>query len=291
MGKLFFRVTQIITVLVLTFTICGCSTTTSFNKDGLLPALGVGRAEKQSSETETETDPVVTMPKRGITICVDPGHGFEDGGTGSEFLGDALEKDINLSVANKLKEHLETLGFDVIMTHDGEKFPVTAIDDGNNKFRPEERVSYANSLGDKIDYYVSIHCNAFDDDSVHGAIVYYYDGTAKGTFVDEEAAVSITNSLGENIEDLKVSTNIGPYYVIRFTQVPASLIEMGFVTNQDDAEHMLDDEWQNNFAKAIAEGISDFYTEDDAEESVDDTTDPIDDPETSATTESDVPTV
>ncbi len=286
MGKLIIKVIQLLCALSLIFATCSCSIST-VDSNGHLPALGVGRAESGTStlETETESDAPVVVPKRGITICVDPGHGYDDGGTSSEFLGDTLEKDVNLSVAMKLKGHLDALGFDVIMTHDGESFPVSAIDDGNNKFRPEERVSYANSLGSKIDYYISVHCNAFDDEDVHGAIVYYYEGPSKGTVGDAEAATDITEHIAESFEDAKVSSNIGQYYVIKYTQVPASLVEIGFVTNKSDAENMLDDEWKDKFAKALADGIEDFYTEDEPEETTGD------DSETDTTAETDAPAV
>ena len=227
----------------------------------MLPANGAGRIETSEQTTTAEPDPD-PVSKRGITICVDPGHGFEDGGTSHEFLGEVLEKDITFSVANKLKGYLEELGFDVIMTHDGKEFPVTANDDGNSRFRPEERVSYANSLGDKIDYYVSVHCNAFDTSDVSGAIVFYVEDATKGTIGDAEAAETLKNRLSADFADYRVSANVFPYYVIRYTHVPASLIEMGYVTNENDAKNMLDDEWQSKFAKSIADGLDEFYSDD-----------------------------
>ena len=113
------------------------------------PSVGIGRPE------EKETEPAVVYEKKNYTICVDPGHGFVDGGTGEGVFEDGiLEKDVNFAVAGKLAEFLEIRGFDVIMTHDGKNIP-KADTNGNKIFNAEERAAYANTLD--IDYFVSIH--------------------------------------------------------------------------------------------------------------------------------------
>lgn len=72
------------------------------------------------------------------TICIDPGHGFGDIGAGSEYIGDLSEKDINLKFAKFLSDELASRGYDVFMTHDGETFPKTEIDNGNNNYDYKE---------------------------------------------------------------------------------------------------------------------------------------------------------
>ena len=233
----------------------GCSSP----DEGMLPAFGAG---KVTTEPPVETQEPEKLPseKKGITICVDPGHGYEDGGTSSEFLGDVLEKDITLSVSMLVKEELELRGFDVILTHDGENFPKASNDDGNNRFKPQERAAYANSLGNSIDYYLSIHCNSFDSPDVSGLIVYYADEAAKGTVGDLDIATVISDTIKEDFEDYKVTLNTFPYYVIRYTKVPASLIELGFVTNEGDAQKLLDDEWQSKMAISLADALDKYYS-------------------------------
>ncbi len=233
----------------------GCSSV----DEGMLPAFGAGKVTTVSS-TETEEPEREPSEKKGITICVDPGHGYEDGGTSSELLGDILEKDITLSVSMLVKNELELRGFDVVLTHNGENFPKASNDDGNNRFKPQERVAYANSLGSSIDYYLSIHCNSFDSPDVSGLIVYHADESAKGTVGDLEIATVIKNTVAEDFPDYKVTLNTYPYYVIRYTKVPASLIELGFVTNENDAQNMLDEEWQAKMAASIADGLEAYYS-------------------------------
>ena len=83
--------------------------------DSAEPSDGVGRLMP---------DPIT--PK-SFTVCIDPGHGFLDGGCGDGYFENGiLEKDITLSISKKLNEALGLLGFNIIMTHDGTTFPKTS---------------------------------------------------------------------------------------------------------------------------------------------------------------------
>ncbi len=221
------------------------------------PSIGVGR-----NPSEVVADP---MPE---VICIDPGHGFDDAGCSSDYLGQWDEADINLAIALMLDEELRSLGYQTILTHNGEEFPITSAYDNNNKFKPEERTAYAETL--EIDYYVSIHCNSFEDPSVHGARIYYYDGDIKIEHTSGAIAEAINGGI---LTDLPVGSDSdvvemksGVFHVLKATTVPASLIEVGFVTNADDGANMINGEWQRAFAKGVARGIDDFYRGDATEE-------------------------
>lgn len=216
---------------------------------------GIGR---ESSEVRNPDDP------DSITVCVDPGHGFDDIGTDSELLGTYTEKDITLSVALALKEELEQKGIRVVLTHDGVTFPKTVIDDGNNLFNPQERISYADTQ--PIDYFVSIHCDSYAaDSSVNGTRIYYCKGTGyekdSGRIADKiRSAVNRTFPEAKKAA-VRAMENENAYYVIRNAAAPSSLIEIGFVTNPNDAGNMLNEEWRAGLAAAIAEGIADFFAQ------------------------------
>jgi len=215
-----------------------------------MPSIGVGR-----TIVEPEADP---MPQ---VICIDPGHGFDDGGCSSEFLNGQNEKDITLAISLMIDEELRDLGYQTVLTHDGNTFPITSAYDNNNKFRPEERTAYANSID--IDYYVSIHCNSYHEASAYGTRIYYYDGYVKREHTSGDIAESINNGLLQTLEPGSKSEVIGMtsgvYHVIRTTTAPASLIEVGFVTNEADAAKMIDESWQRDFAEGVAAGIDSFY--------------------------------
>lgn len=235
--------------------------TTPVSTETAVPAEGIGR-------DVTVKEVVDNRPKvkDGYTICVDPGHGFVDGGCGDGIWEDGtLEKDINLAVANKLKDDLTALGFSVVMTHDGTTFGKTSADDGNQIFNPSERVAYANSLD--IDYYISIHVNSYDKNpDTSGIRIYYENGNnwRKVNTNDEAIAQSIAASI-ETEMNPKPAPQIfdqttASYQVVRETTVAASLIEIGFCTNATDAANMVNDEWQTELSQAIADGLYTYYT-------------------------------
>lgn len=246
----------LVVIVITLFTGCGSSSSSADS----YPAKGAGRLEKAYVQTEEQTPE--PLPKNGVTVCVDPGHGFDDPGTFSDLLGDLCEKDITLAVAEKLKYHLELLGYTVVMTHDGESFPRTSVYDNNNKYKPEERVAYANSLGSTIDYYISIHCNSFETDEASGTRIYYYEGPQKLSGYDIDITQAVADQIGVAFPDDNTPTvEKYHYYVITYTKVPASLVEIGFVTNPDDAADMIDPGWQEKYAKALADGIDNYYKE------------------------------
>lgn len=235
--------------------------TTPVSTETAVPADGIGR-----DVTVKKVDDNRPKVKEEYTICIDPGHGFVDGGCGDGIWEDGtLEKDINLAVANKLKDDLTALGFSVVMTHDGTTFGKTYTDDGNQIFNPSERVAYANSLD--IDYYISIHVNSYDKNpDTSGIRIYYENGNnwRKVNTNDEAIAQSIADSIetemnpkpAPQIFDQKTVS----YQVVRETTVAASLIEIGFCTNPTDAANMVSDEWQTQLSQAIADGLYTYYT-------------------------------
>ncbi len=238
-----------------------------------VPSVSDTTAEQTNAPPETdapETDPPETefvYPSFSddgiITICLDAGHGFDDIGTDSAYLGDKTEKDITLPIVLMLKDKLEAVGFSVILTHDGTSFPKSAMDNGDNLFNPKERISYAYTLN--IDYFLSIHCDSYTADSgVKGTRVYYSMGTPY-----ESASASAAKKLAEGINSalpdskksvVKNMEYSAAYYVIRMAHTPSSLIEIGFVTNPTDAANMLSEAWRESFTDGIVSGLTDYFT-------------------------------
>lgn len=242
----------------------GCNS--SAQTSALGDVSGVGRENLDDLLGDLSGDDLKHQYSKDIpTICIDPGHGFDDIGTFSALLGDVNEKDITLSIAKLLSEELLTRGFQVLLLHDGDTFPVSSIDDGNQLFNPQERVDYANSQS-FIDYYISIHCDSYgSDSSVGGTRIYYSQGT-QYTEDSGEAAKSIAEAVNQILTEsretvVKSMEYDKAYYVIRNVAVPSSLIEVGFVTNPVDAANMLDSTWQKNIATGIADGIQRFFAD------------------------------
>ena len=95
--------------------------------------------------------------------------------------------------------------------------------------------------------------------------MYYSNGT-KHTEMSAGAAKAIQDMVNEEFPDAKkcITKDMAKdnaYYVIREAKVPSALIEIGFVTNRQDAENMISEQWRDSFAAAVAEGIYAFFTE------------------------------
>lgn len=219
------------------------------------PSTGVGR-DMETEEVRTPGEP------KDYTICIDPGHGFVDGGTGEGlFENGILEKDINLMIANLLAEDLEFLGYNTIMTHNGVDLPA-ADTDGNQVFNVRERSAYVNTLD--IDYLVSIHVNAIEDTTVNGSQIYCEQNANKVNTWSQPIAEEIAESLSIAFPDSKemriwANEKDKTLEMTRETKAAASLIEIGFCTNETDRNNMIDPEWQATFSQAVADGINQFF--------------------------------
>lgn len=259
--NLFKRLVALSCALVIgTFAFAGCSSDAGENEDKEppkttvtygIPAVGVGRVSK----TDIPDSP---PEKTGIVICIDPGHGFVDGGCGEGIFEGVLEKDINLAIAKLLEEDLINLGYTTIMTHDGTNIP--QWDTNKNKiFSATERVVYVNTL--KIDYLVSVHVNSNEDTSISGLWICYEQNARKVNDWSEGIAQSISDSMTKRSLDVSKTSLKNEYSLAltRETYAAASLIEIGFATNEGDRTRMLDPTWQSALAQSIAYGIDDYF--------------------------------
>ena len=217
------------------------------------PAVGVGRVM-----------PAVVV-KKNRTICIDPGHGFYDNGTGeaSYFPEGVYEKHVTLAIANFLNQDLIDRGFDTIMTHNGVDVPEYDWD-GNWIFNPNERIAFINAQ--EVDYVVSIHVNAAGNPDACGVRIFYQDNNYKWNDWAKPAAETIKEAIDDTVEITAPTTANDPstmadsdFAIPRETHAASSLIEVGFCTNVVDAVNLVNEEWQKSVANGIAEGIERFF--------------------------------
>lgn len=170
-------------------------------------------------------------------VIIDAGHGGSDGGTVS---GKIIEKDINLSVALKLKTILEDNNIEVILTRNSDE-----------KMSLAQRTSVANDSN--ADFFISLHCNYYEDDAQIAGLECYYnspDATESKAYAESIIhAVSLSNDV--KTRDAKTEN----YYVLRNTQIPAVLVEMGFLSNYSESQKLLNNDYQEILAQRMAEGI------------------------------------
>ncbi len=241
----------------------------------ILISVALHRADTDVSLPADTTDPVTTTaapavtdrpavsettPNRsGITICIDPGHGFDDPGASTAFLGELTESDITLAIGLKLRDELTARGYTVIMTHDTNEIPAGTPAGEQYLFGLAKRTAFANEH--KPDFFLSIHGDTFADPSVQGSRVYYQSVTGENNDAITATAQCFVDALTEALTDakkeplLKEMVDDDAYYVLRNVTMPAVLVEVGFASNANDAANMLDEDWQAKIAAALADGV------------------------------------
>ncbi len=204
----------------------------------------------QSNQLNSNLYPPI---KNAKLIVIDPGHGGSDPGC---VANGVQEKIATLGVALHLKPILEKMGFKVIMTRDTDRdvwgrpnMPGYDADESEL----QARVNIANENGAAL--FLSIHFNACADPSIHGTQVYYYSPQSY-----RYASVMINDIAKANpvYTDRPIRR---PFWVIKYTTMPAILIETDFITNPSVASQIYNSEYQEKIAQAIAQGIYDSYKE------------------------------
>ena len=171
-----------------------------------------------------------------FVIALDPGHGGEDTGMSS---GEAVEKEIDLKICSKLKIMLESQGYQVVLTREDD-----------TRLSKEERAALANESG--ADLLVSVHCNYSETDaSLSGAVTCFRQGDKQSKALAENIQTDLTAETGA--ADGGVSA--GSYTILNDTEMPAVLVQPGYLSSDTDAGSLAEDSYQNDVAKGIAYGI------------------------------------
>ena len=202
--------------------------------------------------------------KKG-TVVVDAGHGGEDGG--ATGVHGELEKDINLAIALELQRLLEQHQFEVVMVRDWD----TDLSDQNlptvaqrKRSDLQRRLRLAEESGDCI--LLSIHQNFFTESQYSGAQVFYSANDPRGAALAEAIRASIVETLQpENTRQNKVGEGV---YLLEQCQVPAVLVECGFLSNPEEAAALADPNYQKQMAQAIYNGLVRYLKETPANESL-----------------------
>ena len=182
-----------------------------------------------------------------IKIYIDQGHNPKNPNAGAEGNG-LREQDIVYEVGVRLAALLRANGnFDVKLSR---PTPDTIVGNSNSESL-RLRVSEANAWG--ADYFISLHTNAATSASATGseAFVYYKPSVAASLAAD--ILEEMSNYTGLRNRGVFARTNL---YVLRRTQMPAVLVELGFITNPTDAALMSGS--PELFARGIYEGIRNY---------------------------------
>jgi N-acetylmuramoyl-L-alanine amidase len=197
------------------------------------------------------------------TVVIDPGHGGVEKGAASSY---GNEKDFTLDVALKLRTLLQAKGLNVIMTRDKDELVPL-----------HERARIANATKDSI--FVSIHFNATDFNSAatgfeiysltprgapstqDNSLLQHFLNMQAGSPVDAPSLVlstSVYHSLLGHMPEFDRGVKRARFAVLRLTNIPAILVEGGFLTEREESRLIAKSEWRGKLAEAISVGIDNY---------------------------------
>lgn len=170
-----------------------------------------------------------------MKICINGGHcpGLDSGAVGARL----HEANVAREIMHGVAKYLRAVGYDVLEVQENELYDIA------NK---------SNDWG--ADLFVSIHCNAAENKTARGTETFCYAPGGDGEMLANCIQSQIVKSIGTIDRGVKYSTGL---YVLKHTGCPAALVETAFISNPED-ETILRGR-QDDFARAIARGITDFY--------------------------------
>ena len=249
--------------------------------------FALSEASKLAVIAETPTEPGdsnIASATRPLVV-IDPGHGGVDGG--AEAPSGLTEKEIVLAFSLKLQELLVKAGrFDVALTREDDSF-----------LRLEDRVALARE--NKADLFISIHADSFQQPEIRGASVYTRDENATDeldkVLAEEEnkvdliagfavpemdeivvdilvdlmrrqmrkesfmAAEAIVHQLEPSVTLRRFPVRQADFFVLQAPDIPSVLVELGFLSNADDIANLMQSDWQQRTAEALARGIASYF--------------------------------
>lgn len=205
-----------------------------------------------------EPDLLITSTKNESqkTVIVDPGHGGFDGGA---VVGEVLEKDINLLIANRLSAMLTAAGFQVIATRTDDsstEIDPSATISARKKSDLAQRLQLAKANPDAI--YISIHLNKFPSGSCKGAQMFYAPKVPEAKQLADCLRAGVVDLLQpENHRTVKAGTR--DTYLLYYAPIPAVIAECGFMSNPAELEQLTSPTYQGQMAFALFSGILSYY--------------------------------
>ena len=177
---------------------------------------------------------------------------------GAESSNGTTEAQINLKIALKLQQLLEQSGCTVILTRSDEN----AIYDLDSKTLKQKKISDIHNrvkIGNEssADIFVSIHLNKISQQQYYGWQTFYNTKNEKS----KDLAEQIQGNLNETIqkENNRIAMKLNTVYIMKYVEIPISIVECGFLSNQQEEKELQQDEYQNQLAWGIYNGIISYF--------------------------------
>ncbi|EFB42607.1 hypothetical protein pah_c004o121 [Parachlamydia acanthamoebae str. Hall's coccus] len=190
--------------------------------------------------------PIIKRQHAKKLIIIDAGHGGDDAGAEST---NYTEKHLNLTTARLVRTYLKQLGYSTAMTRNADFFVPL-----------DKRASFANSKNP--DLFVSLHYNSAPSKKAEGIEIYYYqsDKDTQRTAQSKVLASTVLDQVIQNTSAKSRGVRTGNFAVIRETNMPAILVEGGFLTNEKEIKNIKDPIYLKKLAWGVAQGIDQFLS-------------------------------
>ncbi|WP_028129667.1 N-acetylmuramoyl-L-alanine amidase [Selenomonas sp. AE3005] len=212
-----------------------------------MPRAGGGSADE---DVDTAINGITGL--KGRVIVIDPGHGGSDSGA----IGPTgvMEKSITLRVGNELRRLLTQEGATVYMTRSTDKEVSPKRSKATDIEELQARCDVANQKN--ADIFVSIHMDSFTNDAAKGTTGYYYSlGNKRSRILADKIRAGVIDQLGTQSRGTQSSN----FYVVKHTDMPATLVELAFISNKNEEQLMNSEDGIKKAAQGIADGIADYF--------------------------------
>jgi len=195
-----------------------------------------------------------TLPLSGKIIAIDAGHGGVDGGAKSE--SGLEEKEVTLKLALQVRDYLQQAGALVVMTREHDEDLASPGTRGFSRRKTEDLINRAKLVTkEQADLLITIHLNSVPSSRWRGAQTFYYPGREQSqrlaTFIQEEIRLNLNNT------NRKANT-AQTLYLLKVLPIPTALVEVGFLSNPEEAQLLGNEIYQNKLAASIYRGILRF---------------------------------
>ena len=222
----------------------------------LLLALAGIYTVSRNLEKYVQSDQVKSEQERKMDLVViDSGHGGSD--PGKVGINEVLEKDINLKISKQVEKELKNKGYQVVMTREKDQM-LAGETSGNSKIQDmKARVDLINEKAPGLA--VSIHQNSYPSSDVHGAQVFYPQGSEKSKQLADHIQSALIKGLDpNNHREAKANAE---YYLFRDNPYPIVIVECGFLSNPEELKALQDDGYQKKAVQCILDGIESYLAD------------------------------
>lgn len=201
-----------------------------------------------------QTELVFVVPNSTKTVVIDAGHGGIDGGCVGKRTK-VKESDLNLQIAISLAEVLNKMDISCVLTRTNKN---GLYDDSAKNLKKSDMLKRKEVI-DVVnpDVVISIHMNSFPLSSANGAQAFYKKGSEVGKILADD----VQKELHDTLDNAKQTAKVGDYYMVNCTDLPAVLVECGYLSNPSEEDLLQDKNYQTRLCMAIARGIVRFLDE------------------------------